>query len=325
MPKTKTLRDETKVVDLVREQGRVVGVEVVHRGGERQRIRAPLVVGADGRRSTVAELAGAEEYLGYETPRFGYWAYWPMGAAWRDARRTFDAYIGFGDDQAIRFIFQTDGDLLLLGVTPLQADLPRWKGRFEEAYLEAVRASPVLAPLVEGNQRQGNLVGLLTGRFFFRRAAGPGFALVGDAGLHKDPTPGLGITDALRDAKNLARAILAGGDAALVHYWRRRDVDSIELFYFARDMADASYSNPLNRLVYEQAAKDPLIKRRLAAQADRELSPYAVVPVGHLLRWVGGAAMRGNLGVVKSFLETGKRNTATEKERRARVALLEEA
>ena len=149
--------------------------------------------------------------------------------------------------------------------------------------------------------------------------------LVGDAGLHKDPTPGLGITDALRDAKNLARAILAGGDAALVHYWRRRDVDSIELFYFARDMADPSYTNPLNRLVYEQAAKSPLIKRRMAAQADRELSPFAVVPMGHLLRWVGGAAVRGNLGVVKSFLETGKRNTATEKEHRARVALLEEA
>ena len=36
------------------------------------------------------------------------------------------------------------------------------------------------------------------------------FALVGDAGLHKDPTPGLGITDALRDARGLARAILAG-------------------------------------------------------------------------------------------------------------------
>ena len=322
-----TLRDQTKVVDLVRENGRVVGVEAVSASaaGARQRINARLVVGADGRNSTVAELAGAEEYLGYDTPRFGYWGYWPVTKAWRDGARTFDAYIGFTDDRLIRFIFQTDGDLLLLGVTPLQADLPGWKGRFEEAYLEALRASPILAPLVEGNARHGNLVGLLTGRFFFRRAAGPGFALVGDAGLHKDPTPGLGITDALRDAKNLGRAIIAGGDAALVHYWRRRDVDSIELFCFARDMADPGFCNPLNRLVYAEAAKSPLIKRRLAAQADRELSPFAVVPVGHLLRWVGAAAMRGNLGVVQSFLETGKRNAATERERRARVALLEAA
>jgi flavin-dependent dehydrogenase len=320
------LRDQTKVVDLVREDGRVVGVVSESAGsGARETIRARLVVGADGRHSTVAELAGAEEYLGYDTPRFGYWAYWPVGAAWRAGGRPFDTYIGFTDDRAIRFIFQTDGDLLLLGVTPVLSDLPRWKGRFEEAYLEALRASPVHAPLVEGNERQGNLVGLLTGRFFFRRAAGPGFALVGDAGLHKDPTPGLGITDALRDAKNLARAILAGSDRALVHYWRRRDVDSIELFSFAREMSDPGYNNPLNRLVYAEAAKSPLIKRRMAAQADRELSPYAVVPTGMILRWVAGAAVRGNLGVVRSFLDAGKRNTATEKERRARVALLEAA
>jgi flavin-dependent dehydrogenase len=34
---------------------------------------------------------------------------------------------------------------------------------------------------------------------------GPGWALVGDAGLHIDPTPGLGITDAARDAVALSK------------------------------------------------------------------------------------------------------------------------
>ncbi len=42
-----------------------------------------------------------------------------------------------------------------------------------------------------------------------RRAFGPGWALVGDAGYFKDPITAHGLTDALRDAELLARAITA--------------------------------------------------------------------------------------------------------------------
>ena len=187
---------------------------------------------------------------------------------------------------------------------------------------DAMRSGSVTAKLVEGNQRDGKLLGLLSARFFFREAAGRGVALVGDAGLHKDPTPGLGITDALRDARNLSRAILDGGDEALVRYWRQRDVDSIDLFHFARSMGDPSYVNPLNRLVYERAPRSAEIMRRLAAQLDREISPYDAIPGATVLRWVLGAALRGRLSVVPSFLAIGKRNAAVARARRERLALL---
>jgi menaquinone-9 beta-reductase len=134
--------------------------------------------------------------------------------------------------------------LLCIGATPLLTELPAWKGRIDEKYLETMRAHPVTAKLVESNQREGKLLGIVSARFGFRRAAGPGFALVGDAGLHKDPTPGFGLTDALRDARNLAAAILAGNDAALVRYWRQRDVDSIDLFTFAKDLARPPLREP---------------------------------------------------------------------------------
>jgi flavin-dependent dehydrogenase len=39
-----------------------------------------------------------------------------------------------------------------------------------------------------------------------RQAAGPGWALVGDAGYHRDPISGHGLTDAFRDAELLAEA-----------------------------------------------------------------------------------------------------------------------
>jgi len=42
---------------------------------------------------------------------------------------------------------------------------------------------------------------------FFRKPYGPGWALVGDAGYHRDFVTGLGITDAFRDAELLTDAL----------------------------------------------------------------------------------------------------------------------
>ena len=147
---------------------------------------------------------------------------------------------------------------------------------------------------------------------------------MGDAGLHKDPTPGLGITDALRDARALADAILAPGDvdAAVVRYWRQRDVDSIELFHFARQVADPSYFSPLHRLVHQRAPRSPEVMARLSAQMDRELSPFEVLTPSVALRWVAGAAFRGNLGACRDFVAIGRRNGEVRRALAERVALL---
>ena len=64
---------------------------------------------------------------------------------------------------------------------------------------------------------------------------GPGWALVGDAGYWKDPIGAHGLTDALRDAELLARAVVAaaeGGDeaGALDRYHQTRNQLSIPLF-----------------------------------------------------------------------------------------------
>jgi 2-polyprenyl-6-methoxyphenol hydroxylase-like FAD-dependent oxidoreductase len=68
-----------------------------------------------------------------------------------------------------------------------------------------------------------------------RQPWGPGWALVGDAGYFKDPITAHGLTDALRDAELLARAVIEGarhgdGDAALAGYGATRDRLSEELF-----------------------------------------------------------------------------------------------
>src|SRR5437867_4781284 len=86
--------DGARVVSLIQEDGRVQGVRVVI--GDRERsFTAGLVVGADGRHSTVARLAGAEEYLGYDAARATYWGYWDAPSFWKtDPTYCFDAYFG---------------------------------------------------------------------------------------------------------------------------------------------------------------------------------------------------------------------------------------
>jgi flavin-dependent dehydrogenase len=73
---------------------------------------------------------------------------------------------------------------------------------------------------------------------YLRRATGPGWALVGDAGYYKDPLSAHGITDALRDAELLARAVTNG---AMTEYQRERDRLSSGLFEIVDELAAFSW------------------------------------------------------------------------------------
>jgi flavin-dependent dehydrogenase len=318
------LRGRTEVVGLLREGERVTGVEA--RSGDKvEKLRARVVVGADGRNSTVAKLAGAKEYLGYDNPRFSYWGYWPAPKAWTQDPElaAFDGGLEFGADRTVRFAFQCDGGLLMLSTSPELSALDGFRGNFAAAYVESLRAGRHTRALVEDNQPVGPILGFKKLRFFFRDAAGPGWALVGDAGLHKDPTPGVGMTDAIRDARNLARAILEGGDGALRRYHFQRDVDSLELFHFAKDLGDPSFINPLNELVFERAKTRPELAERLALSADRVIAPQATFPVRAVIGWTLGALLRGRFSVLPLFFATGKANGKVAKLRAEAVARLE--
>jgi len=303
------LRDRTEVVGLLREGDRVVGVEA-RSGDKTEALRARVVVGADGRNSTVAKLTGAKEYLGYDNVRFSYWGYWPAPRSWTADPELagFDGLLEFAADRTLRFAFQCDGGLLMLSVAPELSALETYRGNHTAAYVECLRAGRLTRLLVEDNQPVAPIHGFKKLRFFFRDAAGPGFALVGDAGLHKDPTPGVGMTDALRDARNLARALLEGGDKALRRYHLQRDLDSLELFHFAQDLGDPSYINPLNALVFERAKTRPEIAERLALSVDRVIAPQAAIPVRDVIGWTLGALLRGRFSVLPPFFASGKRN-----------------
>lgn len=92
-----------------------------------------------------------------------------------------------------------------------------------------------------------------------KQAFGPGWALVGDAGYFKDPCTAHGVTDALRDADALARAILRGSRSALADYQATRDALSMDLFAITDAISGHDWTMPdLQKLHFrlKQALKD---------------------------------------------------------------------
>ena len=83
---------------------------------------------------------------------------------------------------------------------------------------------------------------------FFRTPYGPGWALVGDAGYHKDPILAQGISDAFRDAELLAEALDAGWrnrqpvDDALAAYEQQRNTSALP--GYLANCAAASFTPP---------------------------------------------------------------------------------
>lgn len=314
------VRVRCRVVDLVRDGDRVAGV-VVEEDGKRSELCAPVIVGADGRSSTIANLVGADEYLGYDWSRCAYWAYWPR-PAWYESDPRFEGGTAIiHDDDDLRFVFPVNRDQVIVGYIFPHAKLAAFKEDPSTSLVAALRARPMFASLVEAEPLT-KTIGITKARFFFRRAAGPGWALVGDAGLFKDPAPGLGITDALRDARALANAILEGGDGALERYWRERDVQSLPLFYFARDLGGLEYNNAFNRLFYERLCKEPARAQRLVDVVERRVSPYEAFGVGTVLRWTVGALLRGRFDVLGPFFKAGQVGAQVQKELKQRRRLV---
>jgi flavin-dependent dehydrogenase len=300
------VRPRTSVVGLVRDADRVAGVRVRNGSGEHE-IRAPLVVGADGRNSTVARLVGAPAYVEDTSPHGAYWAYFeetPLFSS--DPRYDWGMCIHMKGDGA-RAVFQTDSGLLLMaGLAHVDALQP-WRRDPDAALNAYLRAGALTGPLLEGSRQVSPAIGLAGLRFFVKQPVGPGWALVGDSGLHLDPTPGLGITDAFRDAIALAEAIVDGSDIALQKYWRRRDADSIGLYRMAADMGSVGYNSPFTRMIYRRSQASAAMRARLLSVLDRECRPQDMLPLGRLIGWLFSEACHGRFESFSGFGRTLRR------------------
>lgn len=284
------VRTQTAVTGLVMNGDRVAGITTA--SGE---LRAPLVVGADGARSAVAQMVGAQEYNSTANGRVFMWAYFEADPT--DG----EMWIGkLGDHTYLSM--PTDGGLTLIAVCPSIERREEVRADREAVYEAGLRAWPELHAGVDGARRDGPVRTMANMRGFFRPSAGPGWALVGDAGHFKDPTPGQGIADALRQSEQLAVAItraLGGGhgepDKILREWWRWRDEDAWEMYWFAHDMGAAGPTPPLRRQAERRIAADPELTTAMVRVLNHELRPseaftpaFSMTTMAQALRHGGG-------------------------------------
>jgi 2-polyprenyl-6-methoxyphenol hydroxylase-like FAD-dependent oxidoreductase len=307
------VRVHTAVTGLATEGGRVAGVLTT--SGE---LRAPLVVGADGARSAVAKMVGAREYNPTPNGRVFMWAYYeadPTNGEMWIGKRGDHTYLGM----------PTDGGLTLIGVCPSVERREQVRADREAVFEAGLRAWPELHAGVAGARREGPVRTMANMRGFFRPSAGPGWALVGDAGHFKDPTPGQGIADALRQAEKLAVAItraLDGGhggtDDVLRDWWRWRDEDAWEMYWLAHDMGASGPTPPLRREAERRIADDPELSTAMVRILNHELRPSEAFTPTFSLTTTGQALRRGRGHRRAIMREAGA--TAVDELRRWRMA-----
>jgi menaquinone-9 beta-reductase len=290
------VREHCTVQSLRWRGGRVVGVGYRDGDGAEHEIACTLLVGADGRRSTVAALVGA--WTPYRISRNG------RGLVFRYLEDPLtggietETYYQWRDGDSFAFAFPSTpvGRLLVLlmghrdEVNDAHADPEGyWQSKLSE--------HPGLAARVAGAPAGTKLRSTGETPAFFRASSGPGWALAGDAGHFKDPVTGQGMRDAMFAGRTLAEQVLGvlddpdAVDRATRAWEAARDHECLPAYHFAN----------LDTRVERQSAVVCEILRDAARTTDPDITdlfgrartPQQIATVPRLARALGAAMWRG--------------------------------
>lgn len=283
------------VEEVIREGERVVGVKGRQDGVARE-LRAAVVVGADGRTSPFARMVGApiteEAEANLGATWFAIWEGLQLGVAEPPGYAAIHTAM-----RGLNVLIFPLGPARAFVCVHTRADRVRLDGGAEAFYADRLAALPGVRARLEGATRGSRLLGLKRIGNGFRRAGGPGWALVGDALHYKDPVDAQGFYDALRGGKLLAAeiALHLGGDKP----WERAVADYEAAFLaFARPQYEATlarlarelYSEPPDlviRTLIRWTLTDPLYQDRYMRYLFRDLDPRDWRPGAAGVVWRG--------------------------------------
>lgn len=232
--------DRTQMDDVLRDHGgRVKGVTVSH-GGTMSAITAPVVIGADGAHSRLADLVDAHTIARHEATNSVHYAYYT-------GIDTSGFLFQFTPGASAGLITTNDAVLAFAGrrkegAQPLGSDP-------DEGFCRLLgTANEDLGNQVAAGERISRFHGTRGVPGIIRQPFGPGWALVGDAACTMDPIAAYGISNALRDAELCARAVDASlrdpatTAQAMANYRRMRDRLSWPMFRQAQSLAAYQWS-----------------------------------------------------------------------------------
>jgi 2-polyprenyl-6-methoxyphenol hydroxylase-like FAD-dependent oxidoreductase len=215
--KTFNLHLSTEATDLVQESGRVVGLRAKTADGD-VTIRADLIVGCDGRHSTVREKAGLK------SDDYGA----PMDVLWfHISRHDSDDADTFGHVEAGRMMVMLDrGDYWQCAFVISKGGIEQVKAKGLDAFRSSVvEMSPYLADRV-GELKSWDDVKLLTVSVDrLQQWWRPGLICIGDSAHAMSPIGGVGVNVAVQDAVAAANQLAAPLKAGTV---TDTDLDAIQ-------------------------------------------------------------------------------------------------
>jgi flavin-dependent dehydrogenase len=235
------LRERFTVEEFLNDGDRITGIQGRDLRGDAKAIEhGKIVIGADGRNSRLARTMQAQVYEAVPTLLCYYFSYWSGVPC--------DALEVYVQNHRVIFAIPTHDGLTAIFVGWPIEEFHRVRSDIESNFIQALDLVPTLAERVRAGRREEPFYGSADLPNFFRKPFGPGWALVGDAGHHKDPYMALGISDALRDAELLANAVHDGlSDArameeALMDYEKRRNALAVPTYY--ENLASARFTPP---------------------------------------------------------------------------------
>ncbi|MGH2718667.1 MAG: NAD(P)/FAD-dependent oxidoreductase, partial [Actinomycetota bacterium] len=236
------------VTGILRDGGRVSGVETRTAGGETGQIHARLVVGADGRNSEVAKLAGVGARIIRKHNRCGYYAFFKNVGFPHPGR----AHLWMLEPD-VAFAFPHDNGFSILAMMFNRDRVPEFKADVQGNFLALLRSIPEFARFDPADQAT-KVIGLVDYKNQWRHRPPPGLAFAGDAAISADPLFGIGCGWALQEAEWLTDATAGafGSDAeldkAVDRYCDTLRAKLAGHFFLISDYSTGRKFNPIERL-----------------------------------------------------------------------------
>ena len=246
------LRDGFTVTELLWEGNRVLGIRGRDKNGSVVTEKAKIVIGADGMRSFVAKSVNAPAYIDRGMLTCNYYSY--FSGVPLETNETTELYVR----HEIFFVADATNDGLTIAVAVWkQGEFQRVKSNPEAAFMETLdKQVPSLAERLREGKREEPFYGAGVIPNFIRKPFGAGWALVGDAGYHKDPITAQGITDSFTHAEMLAEAIddafsgVCDMEEALSDYEQKRNEKIMPVFEFNCQLAQLAPPPPEMQMLF---------------------------------------------------------------------------